>query len=70
MIILRLDRALAEKKMTSKELSKTLDITEANLSLLKQGKTKSIKFDLLNNICKALECQPKDIVEYVPDFED
>lgn len=70
MIILRLDRALADRKMQSKELSKLLNVTEANLSLLKKGKTKSIRFDTLNEICKILECQPKDIIEYIPDFED
>jgi len=70
MIILRLDRMLADRKMQSKELSKLLNITETNLSLLKQGKTKSIRFEVLNNICKYLECQPKDIIEYIPDFED
>lgn len=70
MIILRLDRVLADRKMQSKELSKLLNVTEANLSLLKKGKTKSIRFDTLNEICKILECQPKDIIEYIPDFED
>ncbi len=70
MIILRLDRVLADRKMLSKELSKLLNVTEANLSLLKKGKTKSIRFDTLNEICKILECQPKDIIEYIPDFED
>jgi putative transcriptional regulator len=70
MIILRLDRMLADRKMTSKELSKILNITEANLSILKNGKSKSIMFETLNTICKTLECQPKDIIEYIPDFED
>jgi putative transcriptional regulator len=70
MIILRLDRMLADRKMSSKELSKILDITEANFSILKKGKSKSIKLDTLNTICKTLECQPKDIIEYIPDFED
>jgi putative transcriptional regulator len=70
MIVLRLDRVLADRKMQSKELSKILNITEANLSLLKKGKTKSIRFELLNDICKILDCQPKDIIEYIPDFED
>ncbi len=70
MIILRLDRMLADRKMTSKELSKILNITESNLSILKNGKSKSIMFDTLNTICKVLECQPKDIIEYRPDFED
>lgn len=70
MIVLRLDRMIADRKIQSKELSKMLGITEANLSLLKKGKTKSIRFELLNDICKYLECQPKDIIDYIPDFED
>ncbi len=70
MIVLRLDRMIADRKIQSKELSKMLGITEANLSLLKKGKTKSIRFELLNDICKHLECQPKDIIDYIPDFED
>lgn len=70
MIVLRLDRMLADRKMSSKELSKMLDITESNLSILKKGKSKSIRFETLNSICKILSCQPKDIIEYIPDFED
>lgn len=70
MIVLRLDRMIADRKIQSKDLSKMLGITEANLSLLKKGKTKSIRFELLNDICKHLECQPKDIIDYIPDFED
>lgn len=70
MIVLRLDRILADRKISSKELSKSIGINEVNLSLLKTGKVKGIRFDLLNAICKRLDCQPKDILEYIPDFED
>ncbi|MDD4624055.1 MAG: helix-turn-helix transcriptional regulator [Tenericutes bacterium] len=70
MIVLRIDRVLADRKKSSKELSKILNITEANFSILKNGKSKSIMFDTLNTLCKTLECQPKDLIEYIPDFED
>jgi putative transcriptional regulator len=70
MIILRLDRILADRKISSKELAEKVGINQVNMSLLKQGKVKSIRFELLNAICKILNCQPKDILEYLPDFED
>lgn len=56
---------LAKRKMQSKELAETLNITPANLSILKTGKAKGIRFDTLEAICKALQCQPGDILEYV-----
>jgi len=56
---------LAKRKMQSKELAEILDITPANLSILKTGKAKGIRFDTLEAICKALNCQPGDIMEYV-----
>lgn len=58
---------LAKRKMQSKELAEILDITPANLSILKTGKAKGIKFDTLEAICKTLNCQPGDILEYVPE---
>lgn len=70
MIVLRLDRILADRKVSSKILAKSIGINEVNLSLLKSGKTKAIRFTILNSICKNLNCQPKDILEYIPDFED
>lgn len=70
MIIIRLDRILADRKVSSKELSEALKITKANLSLLKNNKIKAIKLSTLNEICKHLKCQPKDIIEYMPDFEE
>jgi putative transcriptional regulator len=56
---------LAKRKMQSKELAEILDITPANLSILKTGKAKGIRFDTLEAICNALDCQPGDIIEYV-----
>ena len=56
---------LARRKMQSKELAEKLDITPANLSILKTGKAKGIRFDTLEAICKILNCQPGDILEYV-----
>lgn len=70
LIILRLDRVLADRKMSSKELASQVGINEVNMSLLKRGKVKAIRLELLNDICKSLKCQPKDILEYMPDFED
>lgn len=66
-IIVNVDVMLAKRKMQSKELAEILDITPANLSILKTGKAKGIKFDTLEAICKTLNCQPGDILEYVPE---
>jgi putative transcriptional regulator len=63
-IIINLDVMLAKRKMQSKELCKILDITPANLSILKTGKAKAIRFKTLDAICAALECQPADILEF------
>lgn len=64
-IIINLDVILAKRKMKSKELAKIIGITTANLSILKSGKAKAIRFTTLEAICKALDCQPSDILEYV-----
>lgn len=64
-IIINLDVMLAKRKMRSKELSELIGITTSNLSILKSGKAKAIRFSTLEGICKALDCQPKDILEYV-----
>ncbi len=64
-IIVKLDVMLAERKAKSKDLAEHIGITEANLSLLKQGKVKGIRFDTLNAICEYLQCQPGDILRYV-----
>lgn len=64
-IIINIDVMLAKRKMQSKELAEILDITPANLSILKTGKAKGLRFETLEAICKALACQPGDILEYV-----
>ncbi len=66
-IIVNLDVMLAKRKMKSKDLAETIGITTANLSILKSGKAKAIRFSTLEAICKALDCQPSDILEYVND---
>lgn len=64
-IIVNLNLVLAKRKIKSKELAKIIGITAANMSILKSGKAKAIRFSTLEAICKALECQPADILEYV-----
>lgn len=66
-IIVHLDVMLARRKMRSKELAEIIGITEANLSLLKSGHVKGVRFATLDKICAALECQPGDLLEYKPD---
>ncbi|MGO4408967.1 MULTISPECIES: helix-turn-helix domain-containing protein [unclassified Brevundimonas] len=66
-IILRLDVVMARHKVRSNVLARAIGITEANLSLLKSGKVKGMKFDTLEAICIYLDCQPGDILEYLPD---
>ena len=65
MIEIDLDVMLAMRKMTSAELAEKIDITPANLSILKTGKAKAIRFSTLEAICKTLNCQPGDIIKYV-----
>ena len=67
MIIVNLDVMLAKRKMKSNELADRISITTANLSILKTGKAKAIRFTTLEAICKELDCQPGDILEYRPD---
>lgn len=69
-IIINVDVMLAKRKMSVTELSEKVGITMANISVLKNGKAKAIKLSTLNSICKALECQPGDILEYVEDMDD
>jgi len=64
-IVVRLDVMLARRKMRSRELAERIGITEQNLSLLKSGKVKGIRFDTLAAICAALDCQPGDILEAI-----
>lgn len=70
MIIVNIDVMLAKRKMSVTELSERVGITLANISILKNGRAKAIKIDTLNKICKALECQPGDILEWREDPED
>ena len=63
-IIINLDVMLAKRKMSVTELTEKVGITMANISILKNGKAKAIRFSTLEAICKALECQPGDIIEY------
>ena len=67
MIVINLDVMMAKKKMSLGELSERVGITLANLSILKNNRAKAIRFSTLDAICRALECQPSDILEYLPD---
>ena len=67
-IIVNVDVMMARRKMSSQDLSERIGITQANLSILKTGKAKAIRFSTLDAICKALDCQPGDILEYKEDF--
>lgn len=69
-IIINIDVMLAKRKMSVTELSQHVGITMANLSILKTGKAKAIRFSTLEAICKALDCQPGDILEYRDDDEE
>lgn len=67
MIVVNLDVMMARRKISLGELAERVGITQANLSILKTGKAKAIRFSTLEAICAALDCQPADILEYVPD---
>ena len=66
-IVVRLDVMMARRKVRSNVLARAIGITEANLSLLKSGKVKGLRFSTLEAICRFLECQPGDLLEFVPD---
>ena len=68
-IIINIDVMMAKRKMSLGELSERVDITPANLSILKNGKARAVRFSTLEAICRELECQPGDIIEYRPDRE-
>lgn len=68
-IVVNLDVMMAKRKMSLGELAQRVDITMANLSILKNNKARAVRFSTLEAICKALDCQPGDILEYVPDEE-
>ena len=67
MIIINVDVMLAKRKMRSKELAEAIGITEQNLSILKNSKAKAIRLSTLDAICRTLDCQPGDVLEYQPD---
>ena len=69
-IIVNLDVMMAKRKISLGELAEKIDLTPANLSILKTGKAKAIRFSTLEAICKELDCQPGDILEFVPDEEE
>ncbi len=66
-IVIRLDVMMARRKVRSNVLARAIGITEANLSLLKSGKVKGLRFSTLEAICRFLDCQPGDILEFIPD---
>ena len=66
-IVVNLDVMLAKRKMTLSQLSERVDVTLANLSILKTNKAKAVRFSTLEAICQVLECQPGDILEYIPE---
>ncbi len=68
-IIVNLDVMMAKRKISSNELAEKIDITPANLSVLKTGKAKAVRFSTLEKLCEVLACQPGDILEYRPDEE-
>lgn len=67
MIVLRLDRVLADRKMHSRDLAELVGISEVNISRIKTGRVSAIRFSTLDALCRELGCQPGDILEYVPD---
>jgi putative transcriptional regulator len=69
-IVVNVDVMMAKRKMSSQELAEKIGITAANLSILKTGKAKAVRFSTLEAICQALDCQPGDILEYRADEED
>lgn len=69
-IVLRLDRVMADRKMSLNELSAQVGVANVNLSKLKTGKVSAIRFSTLDAICRVLDCQPGDILEYRPDLPD
>lgn len=69
-IVVNLDVMMAKRNISSSQLAEQIDLTPANLSILKNNKAKAMRFSTLARICKALDCQPSDILEYIPEEED
>jgi len=70
MIVVNLDVVMARRKIGLGELADKVDITQANLSVLKNNKAKAVRFSTLDALCRALKCQPGDILEWIPDEEE
>ena len=70
MIVFRVDVMLAKRKMSLTELSERVGITMANLSILKTGKARAVRLETLDRLCAALDCQPGDLMEFLPDGEE
>ena len=69
-IVVNLNVMMAKRKISSSQLAEQIDLTPANLSILKNNKAQAVRFSTLARICKALDCQPSDILEYIPEEED
>ena len=69
MIVTRLDRVLADRKMSSRDLALAMGLSEVNLSRIKTGKVSAIRFSTLEALCREVGCQPGDLLEYIPDDE-
>lgn len=69
-IVVNLNVMMAKRKISSSQLAEQIDLTPANLSILKNNNAKAVRFSTLARICKALDCQPSDILEYIPEEED
>ena len=69
-IIFRLDRVMADRKISLGELAKRIDLTDSNLSIFKTGKARAIRIETLNALCRELACQPGDLLEFIPDVKN
>ena len=70
MIQINLDLVMAQKRISAGRLAELIDLTPANLSILKNNRAKAVRFSTLNALCRELDCQPDDILEYIPDEEE
>ena len=70
MIQINLDLVMAQKRISAGRLAELIDLTPSNLSILKNNRAKAVRFSTLNALCRELECQPGDILEYIPDKEE
>ena len=70
MIQINLDLVMAQKRISAGRLAELIDLTPANLSILKNNRAKAVRFSTLNALCRELDCQPGDVLEYIPDEEE